>query len=59
MARHRRAERQVRAVASFKLGKLAARLRAEAGTSEAEQAQRALLAADIKRFLERPAEPCA
>ncbi len=47
---------QVRAIASFKLGKLAARLRVEPGPSEAEQAQRALLASDIKRFLERPAE---
>jgi hypothetical protein len=47
---------QVRAIASFKLGKLAARLRTEAVPSEPEQAQRALLAADIKRFLERPAE---
>jgi hypothetical protein len=48
---------QVRATASFKLGKLAARLRTEAISSEAEQAQRGLLAADIKRFLERPADP--
>jgi hypothetical protein len=48
---------QVRALAAFKLGKLAARLRGEAGQSEAEQAQRTLLAADIKRFLERPADP--
>jgi hypothetical protein len=47
---------QVRAIASFKLGKLAARLRTEVAGGEAEQAQRALLAADIKRFLERPAE---
>ena len=47
---------QVRAVASFRLQKLAARLRADAGATEAEQAQHALLAADIKRFLERPAE---
>jgi hypothetical protein len=47
---------QVRAIASFKLGKLAARMRAESGAAgEADQAQRALLAADIKRFLERPA----
>jgi hypothetical protein len=46
---------QVRAVASLKLSKLAARLRADVGATEAEQAQRALLAADIKRFLERPA----
>ena len=47
---------QVRAIASWKLGKLAARLKAEATQSEAEQAQHTLLAADIKRFLERPAE---
>jgi hypothetical protein len=66
---------QVRAVASMKLQKLAARLRAgasagaaaagtdgasaspsaKAGKSEADAAQHALLAADIKRFLERPA----
>ena len=48
---------QVRAVAAQKLGKLAARLRTEGVQSEPEQAQRALLAADIKRFLERPADP--
>jgi hypothetical protein len=47
---------QVRAIAAFKLGKLAARLRAEANASEPEQAQRTLLAADIKRFLDRPAD---
>lgn len=47
---------QVRAIASWKLGKLASRLKAEATQSEAEQAQHTLLAADIKRFLERPAE---
>lgn len=47
---------EVRAIAAFKLGKLAARLRSEAVTGEAEQAQRSLLAADIKRFLERPAD---
>jgi hypothetical protein len=46
---------QVRAIASFKLGKLAARLRTETAQGEAEQAQRLLLSADIKRFLERPA----
>jgi hypothetical protein len=45
---------QVRAIASFKLGKLAARLRSEVVQGESEQAGRALLAADIKRFLERP-----
>ena len=48
---------QVRAIAAFKLGKLAARLKTETAASEAEQAQRSLLAADIKRFLERPADP--
>jgi hypothetical protein len=48
---------QVRAIAAWKLGKLAARLKAEGGVGEAEQAQHALLAADIKRFLERPADP--
>ena len=47
---------QVRAVASFKLTRLAARLRAEPGTGEGEQAQRAQLTSDIKRFLDRPAE---
>jgi hypothetical protein len=48
---------QVRAIASLKLSKLAARLRAEAPAAEAEAAQHMLLAADIKRFLERPADP--
>jgi hypothetical protein len=48
---------QVRAIASLKLSKLAARLRAENPAAEAEQAQHMLLAADIKRFLERPAGP--
>jgi hypothetical protein len=47
---------QVRAIASMKLTKLAARLKAESGATEADQAQHALLAADIKRFLDRPAE---
>ena len=47
---------QVRAIAALKLTKLANRLKAEPATSEAEQAQHQLLAADIKRFLERPAE---
>ena len=46
---------QVRAIASLKLQRLGARLRTTAAaTSEADQAQHALLAADIKRFLERP-----
>jgi hypothetical protein len=47
---------QVRAIATLKLQKLAARLKAGAGTSEADQAQHGLLAADIRRFLDRPAE---
>jgi hypothetical protein len=47
---------QVRAVATLKLQRLAARLRAETGKSDADVAQHALLAADIKRFLERPVE---
>ncbi len=47
---------QVRAIASLRLQKLAARLRAETARNEADQAQHTLLAADIKRFLERPAD---
>jgi hypothetical protein len=45
---------QVRAIASLKLQKLAERLRAAGGKAEPDEAQQALLAADIKRFLERP-----
>jgi len=48
---------QVRAIASLKLGKLAARLKAEPTTNEPEVAQHTLLAGDIKRFLERGADP--
>lgn len=49
---------QVRAIATWKLGKLEARLKAQAAaTDEAEQAHRALLAADIKRFLDQPSAP--
>ena len=48
---------QVRAIASLKLSRLAARLKNESAASEPEQAQHALLAADIRRFLERPADP--
>ena len=48
---------QVRAIASLKLSKLASRLNRETTQNEAEQAQHMLLAADIKRFLERPADP--
>jgi len=39
------------------LSELAARLKVETAASEAEQAQHALLAADIKRFLKRAADP--
>ncbi|MEO8682923.1 MAG: zinc-dependent metalloprotease, partial [Vicinamibacterales bacterium] len=46
---------QVRAIASLKLQKLATRLRAEAGRTESDLALHTLIAADIKRFLERPA----
>ena len=45
---------QVRAIASYKLQRLAARLRAEVGRTESDLAGHTLLAADIKRFLERP-----
>jgi uncharacterized protein DUF4953/uncharacterized protein DUF5117 len=48
---------QVRAIATLKLSKLANRLKIEATQGETEQAQRQLLASDIKRFLERPADP--
>jgi len=48
---------QVRAIASLKLGKLAARMRGDASPNESEVAQHTLLAADIKRFLERSADP--
>ncbi|MCX6630659.1 MAG: zinc-dependent metalloprotease [Candidatus Solibacter sp.] len=47
---------QVRAIAAFKLDKLAARLRGAVVQGESEQAQYRQLAADIKRFLERPAD---
>jgi Met-zincin/Domain of unknown function (DUF5117) len=45
---------EVRAIASMKLSKLAARLKTQIAKSEADTASRTLLAADIKRFLERP-----
>jgi hypothetical protein len=45
---------QVRAIASLKLQRLATRLRAEVGRTEGDLAQHTLMAADIKRFLERP-----
>ena len=47
---------QVRAIASLKLQRLAARLRVNGTKADADIAQHTLLAADIKRFLERPAE---
>jgi hypothetical protein len=47
---------QVRAIASMKLSKLAAKIKAAPAKTEADTAQRTLIAADIKRFLERPAE---
>ena len=47
---------QVRAIASLRLTKLIARIKAHAPADEADQAQNALLTADIKRFLERPEE---
>jgi hypothetical protein len=47
---------QVRAIAAFKLDKLAARLLRAAPQGESEQAQHRQLAADIKRLLERPAD---
>ena len=48
---------QVRAIATLKLSKLANRLHTEAATGETELAEHQLLAADIKRFLDRPADP--
>ena len=47
---------QVRAVAAYRLQKLTARLKTEAAKSDADAAHRALLSADIKRYLERPSE---
>src|SRR3954466_12678238 len=45
---------QVRAIASYKLSKLATRAKAAVNKTELDTAQRQLLAADIKRFLDRP-----
>jgi hypothetical protein len=47
---------EVRSIASMKLSKLATRARTAVSKTEADTAHRTLLAADIKRFLERPAE---
>jgi hypothetical protein len=48
---------QVRAIAAWKLGKLATRFKADTAGGESELAQRSLLASDIRRFLDRPADP--
>ena len=48
---------EVRAIASLKLSKLTGRQLADASGGDPEVAQRTLLAADIKRFLARPADP--
>jgi hypothetical protein len=48
---------QVRAIASLKLQRLAARLRVNGTKTDADVAQHTLLAADIKRFLERGGDP--
>jgi len=47
---------QVRAIAAWKLAKLASKFKSETLKDEADTAQHALLAADIKRFLDRPGE---
>ncbi|MDE3156837.1 MAG: zinc-dependent metalloprotease, partial [Acidobacteriota bacterium] len=48
---------EARAIASFRLSKLATRLKAATGGSEIDQAQNQMLAADITRFLNRPYAP--
>ena len=47
---------QVRAVAGLRLQRLAVRLKADAGTTEADAAQHMLLVTDIKRWLEHPSD---
>src|SRR5262249_2893543 len=47
---------QVRAIASMKLSKLAAKIKAAPAKTEADTAQPTLISAAIKRFAERPAE---
>ena len=47
---------QVRAIATLKLTRLATRMRAQPGAGDPEIAHRALLASDIKRYLENPEE---
>jgi hypothetical protein len=48
---------QARAIATLKLSKLAARLKAAQAGAEGDQAQNMLLAADITRFLNRSTDP--
>jgi hypothetical protein len=48
---------QVRAIATLKLSALQHRLQIEPAAAPGEQAQHLLLSAEIKRFLERPADP--
>jgi hypothetical protein len=48
---------QVRALATLRLQRSAAALRAAPGGDEADRAARTLLAADIQRFLDRPYRP--
>jgi hypothetical protein len=45
---------QVRAIATLKLNRLAAALRSQPGANEADVAHRALLASDIRRYLDDP-----
>ena len=47
---------QVRAVASYRLQKLTTRLKSEPAKSDADASHRALLVADIKRYLDNPGE---
>jgi hypothetical protein len=48
---------QVRAIAALRLQRLATRMRNVTGKGEADVAHHTLLAADVRRFLERPGEP--
>ncbi|MBV8818281.1 MAG: zinc-dependent metalloprotease, partial [Acidobacteriaceae bacterium] len=48
---------QVRAIAALRLSKLSDRLRTGSAGAEADQAQHAMLVAEIKRSLDHPADP--
>jgi hypothetical protein len=48
---------QVRAIASLRLSKLATRLKTAVAKTEADTAQRTLIVADIRRFIDRPTDP--